>query len=448
MPLNGLGVDTAFAAIDDASSWREDAAPPGRPGWPEPPDKAAFHGPAGELVELLAPKTEAAPVALLVNTLVMVGSMAGRDVYRTVDDSRHHPNLFVNLVGVTSGGAKGRAWSRVKRSGPLIDDVWAENCVQSGLSSGEGLIFAVRDPVEKTEPVREKGQATGEHETVITDPGVGDKRLLVTATEFAGPLKVARRQGSTLSDIMRQGWDGEDLRILNKNSPVKATGPHISILGHITPSELRRYMDSTEIANGFANRFIWICVRRAQFLAIPVNVKNSELEPIAVRFRDALQCARNHPGEREFSPECRQAWITTHYPEIARERLGMVGELLARGPAQVLRLALLYSILDSAFEIGVEHLNAALALWEYAERSVEYLFGDRLGDPEADAILEALRSQPNGLTRTQINNLFGRHLTAARLEQALAVLLTAKLATFTEEPTSGRPTERWLATNP
>ncbi len=316
MQLNGSGVDAAFANIDDAGAWRADAVPPGRLGWPEPPDSAALHGPAGALVELLAPKTEADPVALLINALVMFGSMAGRDVYRTVDDARHHPNLFANLVGVTSGGAKGRAWSRVKRLGPLVDDVWAENCVQSGLSSGEGLIFAIRDPIEKTEPVREKGQATGEYETVNTDPGVEDKRILFTATEFARELKVARRQGSTLSDVMRQGWDGEDLRILNNNSPIKSTNPHVSILGHITPSELLRYMDSTEIANGFANRFLWLCVRRSQFLAIPVNVKNSEIEPIAVRFRDALQYARDYPGEREFSSECRQAWID-RYPELA-----------------------------------------------------------------------------------------------------------------------------------
>ena len=84
--------------------------------------------------------------------------------------------------------------------------------------------------------------------------------------EFASVLKVAEREGSTLSATIRQAWDSGNLRILNKNSPARATGAHISILGHVTKAELLRYLTSTEAANGFANRFLWVCVRRSKCL--------------------------------------------------------------------------------------------------------------------------------------------------------------------------------------
>ena len=74
-------------------------------------------------------------------------------------------------------------------------------------------------------------------------------------SEFASVLRVSGRDGNTLSPVMRNAWDSGNLRILTKNNPVQASEAHISIIGHITRDELLRYMDNTEAANGFANRF-------------------------------------------------------------------------------------------------------------------------------------------------------------------------------------------------
>ena len=41
------------------------------------------------------------------------------------------------------------------------DADWTLDRVKSGLSSGEGLIWAVRDPVEKQQAVKEQGKTTG-----------------------------------------------------------------------------------------------------------------------------------------------------------------------------------------------------------------------------------------------------------------------------------------------
>src|SRR5205823_2555764 len=99
-------------------------------------------------------------------------------------------------------------------------------------SSGEGLIWAVRDRIMKREKVKEKGEVS--YVEVEADPGVSDKRLLVYEPEFANVLKQTERQGNTLSAILRQAWDGLDLRTLTKNSPARSTGAHVSLIGHIT----------------------------------------------------------------------------------------------------------------------------------------------------------------------------------------------------------------------
>ena len=101
---------------------------------------------------------------------------------------------------------------------------------------------------------------------VVDDPGVTDKRLLVIESEFANVLKQIERQGNTLSVVGRQAWDGTTLGIMTKNSPAKATDPHISIIGHITTEELKRCLSTTESANGFGNRFLWVAVKRSKLL--------------------------------------------------------------------------------------------------------------------------------------------------------------------------------------
>ena len=148
----------------------------------------------------------------------------------------------------------------------LQDSDWINTRKQSGLVSGEGLIWCVRDTIERRETIKAKGRYTGEYQLTQVDPGVSDKRLLVMESEFAKVLIVARREGNTLSQIIRQAYDGDDLQSLNKNSPGRATGAHISMIGHVTDGGLIRNLYSTEAANGFANRFLWICVTRSKLL--------------------------------------------------------------------------------------------------------------------------------------------------------------------------------------
>ena len=210
--------------------------------WPEPPDDAAYHGLAGRFVRIVEPHSEADPVGLLAQFLVAFGAIIGRSAHFRVEADRHGCNLFTALVGDTgSGGRKGSGGGRVFSVFRPLDETWAKERIASGLSSGEGLIWAVRDPITKAEPIREgKAKRITGYQKIIADLGVTDKRLLCFEPELARLLRTAKRDGNVVSAVLRMAWDTGTLRTLTKNSPATATDAHISLIGHITQDESMR----------------------------------------------------------------------------------------------------------------------------------------------------------------------------------------------------------------
>jgi hypothetical protein len=265
---------------------------------------------------------------------------------------------------------------------------------------------------------------------------------LVVETEFASALRVSERDGNPLTAVLRQAWDSGTLRILTRNKAAKATGAHISMIGHITKDELLKYLNSTEAGNGFGNRILWCCVRRSKLL--PEGGGAVDLGPILRKLEQAVRFART-AGELKREPEARELWAEV-YPHLTRDRLGLFGAVTGRAEAITLRLSMLYALLDCSAEIRVPHLAAALAVWRYCEDSARFIFGSTLGDQTADAILEGLQRNPEGLTRQEISDrIFGRHKRAEEISRALRVLASAGLAQAEQRDTGGRPAEVWSA---
>ena len=75
-----------------------------------------------------------------------------------------------------------------------------------------------------------------------------------------------------------------------------------------------------------------------------------------------------------------------------------------------------------------------------------WIFGDRLGDPIMDTILDGLKAAPDGLSDTQISDLFGRHESAARLSAAKGRLQAQSKIYSRESETKGPPKTKWYAT--
>lgn len=410
--------------------------------WPDDPAPQAFYGLAGDFVRVIEPSTEADPMALLVQLLVCFGNAAGKTAHFRAEGDRHYCNEFAVLVGRTSKGRKGTSQGRVLQAMNGADEQWTKDRVMSGLSSGEGLIWQVRDPIIAREKQREKGGIVS-YQDVEKDPGIEDKRLMVFEPEFANVLKQIERQGNTLSAIVRLAWDGKDLKALTKNSPAHSTGAYVSMVGHITFEELKRYLTTTESANGFANRILWVAVERKKVLPEGGPLDHDALRDVQDRLGAALAFARG-VGELRRDDGAREVWRDV-YEELSTGQPGLVGCMTARAEAHVMRLAMIYALLDLSDEIRPEHMLAAIAVWTYCEESVRAIFGDSTGDDVADEILRLLKATSAGITRTEMMVHFGKNKTSARIAEALGVLLHAGLARMEKEPTKGRETERWFA---
>src|ERR1700746_526633 len=113
-----------------------------------------------------------------------------------------------------------------------IAPTWVDDRFGTGLSSGEGLIYAVRDP-RWGYPQKRTRNLPIEPTEELLDPGVSDKRYFVVEEEFSQVLRHLERKGNTLSEVLRRAWDGKSLKITTKHCPEKATDPHISVIGHI-----------------------------------------------------------------------------------------------------------------------------------------------------------------------------------------------------------------------
>ena len=400
-------------------------------------DEAALYGLAGDVVRTIEPHTEADPVAILIQFLAVFGNAIGGDIYIRVESDRHRGNLFVTIVGETAKGRKGISFGRAKAVMGHADQNWTDERIINGLSTGEGLINAVRDA--RTEFDKKKG------EDVTIDAGIRDKRLLAIEPEFARVLSAASRTGNTLNAVLRDAWDRQTLSVLTKTSPLRAHGVHISVVGHISVAELRCVLTDTDVMNGFANRFLFVLARRSKLLPFGGSLDDAELVRLGERVRERIEGAQWTASPIEWTHAAADEWRAA-YGELSKAGTGMFGAATARGEAQCIRLAMLYAVLDGKHLIDVEHLRAAVAVWRYAEASARYVFGGVLGDPIADEILAALRmAGTDGMPRTDIRDLFSRNAPSSRVHAALSLLQQAgKARREVRTKARGRPAEFWI----
>jgi hypothetical protein len=226
---------------------------------------------------------------------------------------------------------------------------------------------------------------------------------------------------------------------MTRNNPITATGALISLVAHITIVELRAELSDLQAANGFGNRCLFACVKRSKLLPFGGNVDRAAMSEVATRLGQILKTHRTGPVH--FDTAARVLWENA-YEELSKGGTRMFDALTARSEAQAIRVALIYALLDGQSAIGRHHLEAALEIVRYSNASVKYIFGDAVGNATADTILRTLRSNPEGLNRTEINNLFNRHTKAGDIAAALAALDEFGLATCRRKsftPSGGRP---------
>lgn len=366
-------------------------------------NEKALHGLAGEFVTTIYPHTEADGAALLVQMLVAFGNIIGRGPYYVAESTRHHTNLYTLIVGATSA-AKGSSLKQVKNVFDRIDEAWALDCNKSGLSSGEGLVEAI---------------------------GENDKRLFLRESEFASVLARQGRDASVLSATLRELWDDGNARVMNrKHNALSAIDAHVSLVGHITPEELMQRLNDTDLVNGYANRFLFVCVRRSKDLPDGGSLSEREINTLVMKIERAKKFAE---GIREMKrdEQASELWHEV-YARLLEDRAGMFGKVVARARPQVLRLSCIYALLDQSSEVRREHLEAALTLWQYCEDSAHYIFGAGAAlSANAQKLLDATRAVGDaGLNRTAQSEIFAKNLDAKELDRLTDELIKAGLVSF------------------
>ena len=402
----------------------------------------ALDGIAGDIIKKILPHTEASEAAMLFNLLAGFGNIAGRSAYTMAGNSPHHTNLFGVLVGATSSGRKGTSWSAIKELLREVDPDWYQSRMASGLSSGEGLIYHVRDERTEKKPIKD-GKRIVDYQDEIVDEGVSDKRIFLLEEEFASVLKRMKGKDNTLSAIIRSLWDGGNLRTLIKNSPDTATEPHGSIMAHITKAEASELVAGVDCQNGLVNRFMWIYTNRSKSLphagAIPMEQLSGEIK----RLQDAVFKAQT---EREIplSAEAHDRWSKI-YDEHCTGQAGLIGAVTGRAAPMIRRLSLCYALMEGNDEQTLGNLESGLSAWKYCEDSAGWLFGTPFNDPDADRLWNTLKGQKNGMTRSEISlKVFNNHADKERINTALEKLERSGEAFKKTEPTIGAPRERWF----
>jgi len=391
----------------------------------------ALQGIAGEIVRAIEPFTESHPAALLGHILVFFSNIIGNGPHWMAEATRHALNLFLVLVGDTSRGRKGTAEGHVRRMFEFLDEDWVKKNIITGLSTGEGLIFRVKDKEE------DEGKRK-------------DKRLLAIEPEFSQILKVLGREGNTLSPNLRKAWDDGNLATHTRHEPLTATDVHFSFIGHISKDELLRRLKQEDARSGFGNRILFIHTHRTKLLPSGGDLKklNKALKPLKIELLKIYHWARIQRKRITRDEKAEELWESL-YPILTKDYPGVFGAITARAEAQTMRLASIYCLLDRSLTITPEHLQAAYSLWMYCEDSCRLIFGDSLGDPTADTILQASKEKlEEGLTTTDIHRLFKGNKRAAELTPVIQQLVSCDLMVEVPEKTTGRTKIRFFYNDP
>jgi hypothetical protein len=372
----------------------------------------------GMLLDHLTPLTDAPHSSLALAACVTMSALVGSGP-RLQWRGAHRPALFGALVGHSGYGRKGAAMREVERAfrqvDPLLDEI-----TTGGMASGEVFIDILNDS---------KKNSLG--------------TVLIREHEIASMLIIASREGSTLSSNLRKAWDGDRVETRSRaKGHTTATGYNAAFLGGITPGELEKRLTADEIANGWANRFLWFWSERREggFNPVADDTMPSNLRSY---LQDCIQHARSLGGAHLIAPQYTMtlstdalAWMEARAAALDVPPIGVIGALRQRMPGHVIRLAMVAALLEQSSVVEVEHLTFGQRMTDYAVESMRPVFGLRVDDPVAMHILDGLAQLPDGwMNTTDLKRWTGKDY--PRVKSAMRVLLATGVVVPEVRPARG-----------
>ena len=373
--------------------------------------KDASYGVIGDAVRTIAPHSEAHEASLLFQFLAAAGNAIGPGPHFDVAGDHHRLNLYVAVVGDSGSSRKGTSWSYINQCMEGADPQWSENNIRSGLTSGPGLISQLSQMPD-------------------------DARLLLVETELAPALGNAHRH----SGALRDGWDKQALEVMSRNKPLRVTGAHLSMIGHMTQLELLSRLKERDIHNGLVNRILWVHTHRERLLPHGGCVPTADMARIQTAMKEAIEKART-VGVMTRDADASALWeafYATHADNVSSQSVHSA--VVQRGEAQVLRMSCIFAALDGSSVVQVSHLKAAIAAWNYAEASAGLIF-ESLEKSIPHRLTTLLKSRRR-MTETEILTAFGRRH-SGEIRAALKHLSDRGQVCWAKHRTAGRSTTTW-----
>jgi Protein of unknown function (DUF3987) len=425
---------------------------------PAPMEEAGYYGLLGDIVKGLLPTTEAGPEPMMFQLVGLVGNAMDRICYVKLGPKKHYPVFDICLIGNSFHGKKGTALDELienalrkipkKAEGSAIANWYHARANIGKVSTPQGVIKQICNRIEidaensKGEPIKR-----------VVEPGSEDKRLMIIEREFGSLLEMMKRYPE-LSPFLRDLVDCPDeisfmIKGNKDNYQLTATGPHVSLIGHITPEELREKLPKGELTNGLANRILWVYAAKSKEIRRQLKREQEEqrdqkLRPLLERLEHVVLRAMDYEdrngGEVRLNDEADEYWDTEVYnrltPPLGTAPPSMVSE---RGMMWVMRIALVLALCEDVRVITRAHLDAALAMWDYAEATAIFQFPTIIGTKSVDDISAELRGAgKKGLTRTEIRKRVGSRASSSDIEQGLKDMEKLGMAKMTAVKRSAR----------
>jgi hypothetical protein len=397
-------------------------------GWPTLAD-AGRHGPVGRYLDLIEGHTEAGAAAVGGMLLAELGTLIGRRAGVRIGEIEHHANVFELVVGETSTGAKGTADLMARRFVNHVDRNFFLRHAIGGFGSGEALIAAIADPKD------------GEDRVV-------EKRRCIIENEFSALLRVARRETTILSDVIRQGFDYQPIRHSTKTGgDLIATGHHLAVIGSITPAEFRNLTGEVDFENGWLNRYLFVPAVMNELLPFGGRVDAERVSAIAadvVAALDALEDELAVNGVHRWyviaeGTAVGDLWGPWYRSVRHGSGRGVVKALTRRQVVHAARLMVILAVLDQAGELRPEHFHAATAWTDLSVETARRLF-QSVVTGQAGRLLDAIRAVgEEGLSHADQSAVFHRNLKSDDLEQLRRSLIDDDHIMDFAVSTGGRP---------
>jgi hypothetical protein len=325
----------------------------------------AGEGLIGEYIELMKPTTEASEGYHLGVGLTVVGAMIGRRIFVNYG-SPLYANLFTLLVG-TSG--KSRKDTAIKRGTRMLTSRVSEKTKQRqsnvqivmDVTSAEGLISSL-----------------SEH-----------TNILLYLTEFSRLMANAKRKGTTtIAPVLMEAFDTPTkISNLSKLNPVTADYPYLSILSATQPRILEGLMSEEDVHSGFINRWLIVPGESESPLPWPTTVDNEIVLLLFEKIHTAIHDAYPESFAIDLDADALPFWKSWYVDEWQRKQTEDESAMRVRHPVMVIKLALIYTVLNGDLLITRDVLERAVAIvdwmWSHVSRLLPGWGGTLAGRIEA-----------------------------------------------------------------